>query len=332
MYGFTQGMSNTSFFQIKQNNIFIPSAELYLDARKKKSTGFISHAHSDHSARHEQIISSRITADLLQLRYKNINCTSLNFKQPFNLKDAKITLYPAGHILGSSQILIESRMGKLLYTGDFRTAPSRTAEKFIPVNCDVLIMECTFGSQEYCFPPRESVEDVLLQLVREKLLLGITPVIFAYPLGKAQEVLHLLSTNNFPVTTDYAIIRLARVYQKYGIHFGAFEKFKRSDYRDKIVLLPANYRFRRFVQNIQPRYTVFLSGWGMDPSARFRYKVDRVLPYSDHADYNELLQFALNSGAREIFCTHGFESFVTVLKNHGLNANLLIPPDQLEIF
>jgi len=246
--------------------------------------------------------------------------------------DTAITLYPAGHILGSAQILIENSHGKLLYTGDFRTKPARTAETYSPISCDILIMESTFGQSQYCFPPRENVEEDLLQLVKDKLIAGLIPVIFAYPLGKAQEILHLLTNSGIKVAADYSIVRLANVYKKYDIRFGEFEKFRRSDYRNRVILLPANHRYQRFVRNMEKKYSIFLSGWGMDPSARFRYQVDRVLPYSDHADFDELVQTASECGAREIFCTHGFDDFVTVLRNKGLNAHPLVPKVQTELF
>lgn len=307
-------------------------ASLYLDSRKKKELGFVSHAHSDHSAKHVQTICTPATADFLQLRHKKVNCIGLAFEQKYMIGDTAITLYPAGHILGSAQILIENSQGKLLYTGDFRTKPARTAEKYSPVSCDILIMESTFGQSQYRFPPRENVEEDLLQLVKDKLIAGLIPVIFAYSLGKAQEILHLLTNSGIKVAADYSIVRLANVYEKYDIRFGEFEKFHRSDYSNRVILLPANYRYQRFVRNMEKKYSIFLSGWGMDPSARFRYQVDRVLPYSDHADFDELVQTAIESGAREIYCTHGFDDFVTVLRNKGLNAHPLVPKAQTELF
>jgi Cft2 family RNA processing exonuclease len=266
------------------------------------------------------------------VRYKKVNCTQLSFGQQYSIGDANLSLHPAGHILGSAQILIETQKGKLLYTGDFRTKPSRTAERYQPVKCDVLIMETTFGRPHYQFPDRKQIEENLLSLVRQKLASGIIPVIFAYPLGKAQEILHLISHSGIKIAADYSIVRLANIYRKHDIVFGEFEKFKRSEFRNRVLLMPANFRFQRFIKNMPNKYTIFMSGWGMDASAKFRYQVDRVFPYSDHADYDELVQTATESGAREIYCTHGFDDFVTILKNKGLNAHPLIPNAQTELF
>jgi putative mRNA 3-end processing factor len=294
--------------------------------------GFISHAHSDHSAKHKKIICTEPTADFLQIRQKKANCIKLPYDQKYPIGDMNISLHPAGHILGSAQILIESGKRRLLYTGDFRTKPSRTAENYRPVKCDTLIMETTFGKAHYKFPPREDVEKDLLQLVTDKLKAGLIPVVFAYPLGKAQEILHLISHSGIKVAADYSILRLAHIYKKYDVRFGEFEKFRRSEFRDRVLLMPVSFRHQRFIKNIPDKYTIFMSGWGMDASAKFRLQVDRVMPYSDHADFDELVQTAVKSGADEIYCTHGFDDFVTVLRNMGLNAHPLIPKPQMDLF
>ena len=332
MPGIAQGIDGSPIFTINEKSIYLPDADIYLDAGKKKRFGFISHAHSDHSARHEKILCSRATADFLNIRFKKVNCQALDYGQPLTVNNSRITLFPAGHILGSAQILVESDNGRLLYTGDFRTRPSRTTENFEQVECDSLIMETTFGKPHYLFPPRAEIEDQLIRILREKLDSGITPVVFAYPLGKAQEVLSVISQHSLPVAVEYQIIRLAKVYQKHGIDLGKFEKFKRSEFRNKILLLPFNFRFQRFIRNLTDKYTIFMSGWGIDQSARFRLGMDLVLPYSDHADFEELLEFAGNSRAQEIYCTHGQDDFVTILKQKGFNARLLIPPPQISLF
>ncbi len=241
-------------------------------------------------------------------------------------------MYPAGHILGSAQILIENSEGRLLYTGDFRTKSANTVEKYQTVPCDVLIMESTFGRSHYRFPTREVIEQDVLQLVSEKLNAGITPVIFAYPLGKAQEILHFISNAGIKIAADYSIVRLANVYKKYDIQFGEYEKLRKSDYKNRVLLVPVNFRHQRFIKNMENKYTIFLSGWGMDASTKFRFKVDQVFSYSDHADFDELVKTAINSGASEIYCTHGFDDFVTVLRNEGLNARPLIPRAQTDLF
>ncbi len=256
----------------------------------------------------------------------------LDYGEPLERDRARITIYPAGHILGSAQILIENDGGRLVYTGDFRTLPAKTVEPLEQLRCDVLIMETTFGRPQYRFPPREQVIEQLLRIITQKLNQGITPVVFVYPLGKGQEILYYLSRSELPVAVDYTILRLARIYEKFGITFGPYEKFRRSEAREKVLLLPAASRMQNFIRNMSDRYLIYMSGWGMDPAAKYRLRVDEVIPFSDHADFDELIRFAEASAAREIYCTHGFEEFVTVLKKRGLNAKPLLQSPQLELF
>ena len=177
----------SSIFKIKDNSIYIPSANLYFDALKVKEFGFISHAHADHIAKHKKVLCSKATAEFIKLRLKNPDCLILPFSQQMDINNAYITLFPAGHILGSAQIHMQTDSCKLLYTGDFRTKNARTVEKFAYQESDILIMETTFGMPHYKFPEREEVENRLLYLLHEKLEKGIIPIVFAYTLGKGQE-------------------------------------------------------------------------------------------------------------------------------------------------
>jgi Cft2 family RNA processing exonuclease len=319
-------------FQLKNGSIYIPLLDLYLDSRKKQSAGFISHAHGDHIARHKQIICTPETARILSLRLKNPICETLPLFRKKKINNCSITLYPAGHILGSAQFYMESPEGSLLYSGDFRTRPSRTVESFKYQSCDVLIMETTFGNPKYIFPPRKEIEQELLMLLREKLKKGITPVVFVYPLGKAQEVLHLLGHAHLPVAVHYSILRYVYTYEKLGLKFGSYKRFKKSEFQDKVLLLPVTFRNNRYMDAIKDKYSIFLSGWGMDNYAPYHFGVDKVLPYSDHADYEELLTFVDRVKPKMVYCTHGFDGFVDILRDRGYKSKILNESDQHDLF
>ena len=319
-------------FKSQNESIYLPAVDLFLDARKKQSFGYISHAHGDHIARHAKILCTPETARILSLRLKKPHYTTIPFFRKSKLNGNAITLLPAGHILGSSQIYYETSEGSLLYTGDFRTKPSRTAESLTYQSCDVLIMETTFGSPRFRFPPRKEVEEELLALIRQKLSRGTTPVVFVYPLGKAQEALHLLCHANLPVAVDYSILRYVYAYEKLGVKFGNYEKFKHNDYRDKVILLPIMARKNKYVEQIVDKYTIFLSGWGMDINAPKRFGVDIVLPFSDHADFDELLNFVDRVHPQKVYCTHGIDAFVAILKEKGYWSKPLTEQDQKDLF
>jgi Cft2 family RNA processing exonuclease len=317
-----------SLFRISGQAIYVPAADLYLDASRKKPYGFISHAHSDHLARHQTVVCTPETAQLLKMKLKQTNYLPLPYAQSYSLHQAVLTLFPAGHILGSAQILIETAEGTVLYSGDFRLSESRTAQKITVCRADVLIMESTFGLPHYLFPPRQSVEEELLDLLQKNLAAQITPVVFAYSLGKGQEALHLLGNSGLPVAVHERILGYARVYQKFGLDFGKFEKFRKEAWQGKILLMPIQARYERFFSALENKFTIYLSGWGMDPQAARRFRVDRVLPYSDHADYRELIEFAQRVNPKVVYCTHGFEQFITTLRSHGIDARSLQSAEQ----
>ena len=304
-------------------DILIDHLNLWLDSKRVKEFGFISHGHADHIARHKKIICSNPTADIIKIRLKNPYFHSMQYGEILEINGSKVSMHPAGHILGSSQIKIETAEGLLLYTGDFRISPAKTVEPFQFVKTDILIMETTFGLPHYKFPSRKSMETELLELCSSALKAGKTPVIFAYTLGKGQEALKIISDAGLPIAVDYPILRFVPIYQKHGIEFQKFKKFKKSDLSGKVNILPVNARYRRDFRNADNLFTIYLSGWGIDKSAEYRLGVDKVLPLSDHADYDELIQLVETIKPQKIYCTHGFDQFVDSLNNAGFHAELL---------
>jgi Cft2 family RNA processing exonuclease len=317
---------------IDNGQLQIEPLQLYLDSRKRQPFGYISHAHSDHIANHQKVLASPATYDLICIRLKRPQAQIVSFFETITLGRVRIKLLPAGHILGSSQIYLETENRSFLYTGDFRTKKSRTVESFALQTCDILIMESTFGLPQYRFPDRQEIEEVLIKRLTEKLNIGLVPIVFVYALGKGQEILHLLSHSGLPVAVDHSILKYITIYNKYGVQFGLFDRFRKSSFKNNVLLLPVHMRYHRFIKQLEKKYLIYLSGWGMDANAAARFGVDLVLPYSDHADYDELLAFIERVSPKEIYCTHGFTQFVEILNNKGYRANCLYRKKQLELF
>ena len=303
--------------------LLIHDIDLWLDSTRVKEFGFISHGHTDHIARHRRILCSPPTADFVRIRLKNPQCQPMEYNTPVSHEDATLTIFPAGHILGSAQIKIEQNGCSLLYTGDFRISPGRTAEPFEFVHSDILVMESTFGLPQYTFPERRAVEEELVELCSRLLKQGKTPLVLAYTLGKGQEALKILSDAHLPVAADLSILNYVPIYQKYGVAFNSFTRYRKEDYHGRILLFPVHSRFRRELRAFSNVYTIFLSGWAMDATRFGRMRVDKILPLSDHADYNELIHLVETVKPHQIYCTHGFEQFVDTLNHAGYRASLL---------
>ena len=202
--------------------VYLPQLDWWLDAHDPVHRSFVSHAHSDHTALHREILCSAGTARLMQARLPGERIEHvLPFGQTEALTaDCAVTLHPAGHIFGSAQSLLEHpQHGSLLYTGDFKLRRGLSAEPCATPHADTLIMETTFGRPHYVFPPTEKVLQDIAHFCQETLSDGGTPVLFGYSLGKSQELLSGLAAARLPVMLHPQTHRLTRVYEELGIAF-----------------------------------------------------------------------------------------------------------------
>ena len=199
----------------------LTAADLAIDFRRRQPRAFISHAHSDHIARHEYALCTPETSALYQHRLGRRPTLEVPCRSPIEWGGLRLTTYPAGHCLGSAMLLAEDQRTSLLYTGDFKLGPSATAEPAELVHADILVIESTFGHPDYCMPPRDEVLGTLFELVRKVLNDGATPVIQAYMLGKSQEVTRLLTGQGIPVLQHKKIYQISQVYESLGCRSGA---------------------------------------------------------------------------------------------------------------
>jgi Cft2 family RNA processing exonuclease len=301
--------------------LFLTLAQLGVDVRRRQPRCFVSHAHSDHIARHELALATRATGQLYQHRLgAHHRVLEMNYRQPLDFGGLQLTALPAGHCLGSAMLLADDGERTLLYTGDFKLGPSATAEPAELPQADVLVMESTFGRPQYRMPPREEVVGRLLQLVFETLADGKTPVIHAYPLGKSQEVTKVLTSHGVPVLQHRVVFEISLVYQRCGVDLGMFAVFDGQPAEGHaVVTLPRSakkFRLPRLTRTV----SIAVTGWAADENAKYRLGVDHALPLSDHADYDDLIEAVRRVEPSEIFCTHGPPEFAERLRDMGFNA------------
>src|SRR5262244_616099 len=154
--------------ELRQGGLHLTGTSLWLDARRKSELSFVSHAHSDHIARHERIIATSPTLRFMTHRLGSLPAAlPVPYNRPFVLGPLDVELLPAGHILGSAQIRVIRADGRrIVYTGDLNGTPSLTAEPLQLARCDTLILEATFGHPRYVFPPKPAVLERLDAFVR----------------------------------------------------------------------------------------------------------------------------------------------------------------------
>src|SRR5215207_119607 len=219
--------------------VWLPQIGWWLDAHFPQERSFVSHAHSDHIAPHGEIMCSAGTSRLMQARMPGERIEHvLPFGQTEQLTaDSIVTLHPAGHIYGSAQSLIAHEVhGALLYTGDFKLRPGRSAEKCGTPQADVLIMETTFGRPHYVFPPTAQVLGDIATFCWSCLDDGETPFLFGYSLGKSQELLCGLAEAKLPVMLHEQPLRLTRIYEDLGITFPPYRAFDANELAGHVVI------------------------------------------------------------------------------------------------
>ncbi len=315
-----------------ENGLKLTTADLAIDFRRRQPRAFISHAHSDHMARHEFALGTPETGALYQLRLGPRRTLDLPYRQTLDWAGLRLTTYPAGHCLGSAMLLAEDQGRTLLYTGDFKLRPSLTAEPAELPHADTLVIESTYGHPDYRLPPREESLAEFLTLVRRALAEELVPVIQAYVLGKGQEVTRLLCDAGIPVLQHRSIFEVSQMYESLGCRLGRFERFRGRAEPGWAVVVPPGGVPSGSLPNLARQVRFALTGWAIDPGAKYRLGVDHAIPLSDHADYDELIEAVDRVAPQVVYCTHGPESFVDRLLDLGYNAHVLGKPRQGRLF
>lgn len=324
-------------FEFREGGIYLPRLRLWLDPHwPKQELVFVSHAHSDHTADHREVILSEPTARLMSARMggKRIE-HAMRFGETrlFRSGDAqefRLTLLPAGHIFGSAMSLLECDGESLLYTGDFKLRQGLSAESCEPRHADVLIMETTYGQPHYRFPPTPDVMRGMVRFCREALDNDETAVLYGYSLGKSQEVLCSLAEAGLPIVLHGTVYNLTKVYEQFGHCFPPYEKYEAGKAQGKVIICPPSVAGSAMLRSLGKTRCAVLTGWALDPGCHYRYRCDAAFPISDHADFPDLVEFVRRVAPRKVFTLHGFAAdFAATVRGLGLEAWALSQDEQM---
>jgi putative mRNA 3-end processing factor len=294
-------MIDPGFIIENENGLYCTAGDFYLDPQKPVSKAVISHAHGDHAVGgNHTIYCTPATAAIMRLRlHKNAGSVFLetDYKNQFLINNVCISFIPAGHILGSAQVLMEYNGVRYLYTGDYKIQADSTCEPVEVVNADVLITESTFADPTILHP--DPVTEVCkLNENAHNVLLG------AYTLGKAQRITSLLSKHCAArkILIHHSILPLHKLYERFGFNVGHYEPYNRKLMKEPgrgyVYIVPPmtfNHYFR--ARNV---IRVFASGW-----QRLHYQNDMELLISDHVDWNDILKMVSEVKPKEIWTVHG---------------------------
>jgi len=308
---------------IFDRGVYLPELDLWLDSRLRKETSLISHAHSDHTARHYRPILTSNTQRLLSEYLKKSSPITLEYYEPLETDRYTLTLYPAGHCLGSAQALVESKISgeRVLYTGDFKARSSPINEPLEPVACDTLIMEATYGQPQYVFPPQEQVLAVAYRTLRGWLSRGEKPIVQGWRLGKAQELVHHLLAEGFDLTVEESVYRIAESYREAGVNFpGELKRFEGRWSEGQVLVCPPGRRSTACLNGLRGKRFMELSGWASNGHSGWRHQAHASLPYSDHADFKELVGYVCQIKPKRVYTVNGFPDLAAYLRGLGYTA------------
>lgn len=316
-----------------ERGVYLPRQDLWLDPWDPKRFAFVSHAHSDHIAPHEEIIVSEGTSRLLQHRMPGCRIEHiLPFGEKRTVLGLDLMLLPAGHIFGSAQCFLFAGDETLLYTGDFKLRPGHSAEQAQWLHADTLVMETTFGLSRYRFPPTEQVIGQIVAFCRETIEADQVPVLLGYSLGKAQEILRSLDGAGLTPMLHGSVYRMTRIYEEFGQSFCKYVRYNPNDVAGKVLICPPNANRSQMLERLPQRRVAMISGWAIDPNAIYRYRVDAAFPLSDQADYDDLIRYVGLVKPHRVLTLHGFAAeFASDLRTRGVDAWALSEGNQIEL-
>jgi len=339
-------------FSLSGKALYVEAIDLWIDSMQPRPRCYVSHGHSDHAREHATIVATPNTARICQARFARraqqhakLSLFGLpeppkppaafeehRYNEPWRYSEHVITLFSAGHVLGSSQLMIESAMGRFVYTGDFKLESSLTAEPPEVKRCDVVLMECTYGRPQYTFPPRAEVAGQMIAFARETLEDEAVPIFYAYSLGKAQEALAILGNGGIPLCVHEAIDTLCKVYESCGVELPQYERYDPANFAsDRALVWPPSGRSLPKALRGKRVRTAILTGWTLDRGALFRYGADRGFALSDHADYPALLRYVELAQPKKVWLNHGWRDFAARLRRLGIDAEYLEEHAQLAL-
>ena len=290
----------------------------------------ITHAHADHLRPGcDSYLVARPGLGLARARLpEGARIEAVDYGEAVTLNGVRVSLHPAGHVLGSAQVRVEHRGEVWVVSGDYKLDPDPTCAPFEPLRCDTFISECTFGLPIYRWPTSAAVAAELARLRHEAAAQGLPLLLGAYALGKAQRALALMGADAGPVALHGAIDRITSVYREAGVSLPETQAVaalpRKHDWAGWLVIAPPSALNGTWARRFGRAPRVLASGWMTVRGARRRRGVDAGLVLYDHADWSGLLQAIDATGAERVLLTHGHTAaLVRVLRERGLDAGTL---------
>ena len=310
--------------------LYCSAGNFYIDPWKPVNKAVITHGHSDHARwGSQQYLCHHYTLPILKLRLGENNYEAIGWNEPIQINGVKLSLHPAGHIIGSSQVRVEYEGEVWVISGDYKTENDGISGAFEPVKCHTFVTESTFGLPIYKWKNQSEIFGNIRNWILENQANGKASVLIAYPLGKAQRVLQAVKEVSNNIYAHGAVYNMHQTLLSAGIlPEGMLPELKRvvpempkETFRNAVIIAPPSAESSPWIKKFTPYSLGICSGWMRVRGNQRRKNADEGFVLSDHCDWNGLLSSVEATGAQRVFVTHGFQSvFARYLNEAGIEA------------
>jgi putative mRNA 3-end processing factor len=324
-----------TWIRVLPQGLFCEPGNFFIDPQAGVHRAVISHGHSDHARPyHEAVLATPETLAIMTARLGGGRAGTtqqpLRYGQTIDQNGVRITLVPAGHVMGSAQVVLEWRGSRIVVSGDYKRQPDPTCEPFEPVPCDVFVTEATFALPVFQHPPIQAelkrLTDSMTLFPERAHLVG------CYALGKCQRLIAELRRAGFdrPIFLHGAQASMCALYERFGVRLGELPPVPRPQKRGEtvlpgeLVLAPPSAEASPWMRRLADPVTAVASGWMRVRQRAKARGVELPLVVSDHADWPDLLETIAEVGAPEVWVTHGREeALIHALAQRGVRGRAL---------
>ncbi|WP_195820689.1 ligase-associated DNA damage response exonuclease [Roseobacter sp. MH60115] len=322
-------MSPAPVLTFTDRGIYCAAGDFYIDPWRPVDRALITHGHADHArSGHQRYLATNTALPVMQHRLGEITAQGVPYGEMVTIGDAQVSFHPAGHVPGSAQIRVEVAGEIWVVSGDYKTEDDGLSEPFEPQSCHHFITESTFGLPVFRWQPQAQIAREINDWWAACAAAGKTAFLGAYALGKAQRLLTMLNADIGPILTHGAVEATNKVLRAQGIDLPdtvhATAEIDPKAYPGALVLAPPSALGSAWARKFGTQENAFASGWMQLRGVRRRRAGDRGFVISDHADWQGLLNTIKETGAENIYVTHGYtDIFTRYLTENGWNARVV---------
>jgi putative mRNA 3-end processing factor len=327
-------MTREPVLSFTDRGIYCAAGDFFIDPWKPVDRALITHGHADHARDGMgRYLATEAALPVMRHRLGDISAESVDFHEKRQIGGATVSFHPAGHVPGSAQIRVEVDGEVWVVSGDYKVMGDGFSEPFEPVRCHHFITESTFGLPVFRWAPQKTVAAEINGWWADCAKAGKTAFLGAYALGKAQRLLSMLDPDIGPILCHTAVENTNGVLREQGFSLPdtvrAGAEIDPKAHPDAIVVSPPSALGSRWARKFGAQESAFASGWMALRGVRRRRAGDRGFVISDHADWKGLLWAIEETGAENVYVTHGYtDIFTKYLNDNGWNAQVV--PTQFE--